>query len=605
MEFADKRRFSFYFFGRKGIECNFFKKNRSETLKLSIDDRKWIDFFLSVTIDLMNQVVGKVKYILARTDGIIGIVESRLNERIKNRETTSERDLVDDNQGKDGDGLETAVPSLFYASSKNCKDYKFGVFKEQTEWKGGAQGKLTVPQGVFTFSACRFDSVLSILTYLHSNHFSAEDKKEFQLNLPALSIMFQHWDAGNISFSEFRYLSHSMLLLETETDGEIDSHGPISSVYRRFKHLTGASIKDPSIMSLFATPYFEKHAACSPDRCDKVQRKMYKADGYRKDVWGVNMNEFNVWGSNRLNPIEMSFIHTPGYEQEYCNNCSGALTHQSFISDYQNFYSIFCRRAAITDMKSVAILDFDSMIYELVGIIYTNHNGNRGRPQDHFLSIVCKEHNGRKTYFLSDGPIADYRHPEELKNVNEFPLLYDNAYLPDLLIYQKVMINSTEPPQFSGAITIFNLGVSNNHGHSIRVELTEKVSDEYFPDTRELANCFVQNSNNLALVRGVAFSFHAPMPKTILSCIYGCMQVFFYNKVLAHKILTSERDSEQLQPIQKLLFLLRYSEVAEIPFQSYLSSWNSEDIFVQILRLVHGNSFITRLETRRCSGSRL
>ena len=595
-----KSRFPFDFFGKQGYKCEFFMKTRLEFQKWKPRSYVcWGKFFLSVATELacVAGLTEGVQYIRVRSDLVRETVQRQFNES-KNLSKT-EGELKDEFCGRnklvahsqDADGDMEEAPSVFYAHGK----YKFGVFAKQTVW-GEANSELDLQkiycgddnegQGVFTTRACRFDSFLSILIFLHSNLFSPKDKKEFDLNLPALSMilkLLKSNKSNKISFEDFRYLSHSMLLL----DGEKNKHGPIRDVYVRFKELTGASEGDRSIMSLFASPYFEKSAFCPADRCDMRYKRSI-------DTWKFNMLHWNTWESDCLNPIESSFLQTFNV-QNYCVNCSGPLTHESFLQAYQNYYAVFCTENMSGNLQSVATLNFISMQYRLVSIVYTNFDGKVGeQSSDHFLSIICKTaKKGKKSYFLCNGA-KDYRTPVLLKELNEFPARYGRGYWPELLIYQKITEVAGVEPIFSDTITVSDLE-ENDFEYAIKIQLREKIEVQFEPDKRELAKYFLKKDNVKACVRGVAFSSdETRASKNMLSYIYACMQVFFHNKVLAHNILTSNRDSELLLALQKLLIMLRYSTAAVIEYNTFVETIvSSENVLLDILKADHGSIFVT------------
>ncbi len=581
-----KKRFNFEMFGCENAVFEKYKYKFASWNTLQC--KQWKDFSLKIAKELLNVVGLRDNSIISLAPKEIGrIIESIINERI--RET---KNVVGDLESNKGNKvILTEVPPYFSCnvdvdSLVNVVTKKFEYTVSSEETNSESSGPIPIfGEKDYTLNACRFDSVMSVLVFLYESCFKQEDIEEFQLNLPTFSIILKLLNINTISNKQFRYIAHSILC-----PGEKHTYGPITSVYRRFKRLTGASPDDPSIMSLFATPYFNSRPICSRDACDYVFSRKYEG-------WNYSFSKINHWGSERVNPIEASFICTPGTLQEHCVKCSGPLTHTSFLYSYPNYFSIYCSRDISENLNKEATINFVSMQYRLVSVVYSNYKKEVGQKySDHFLTIVCKENNGKTSYFLSDGilpvPTINYKCPVELENVNEFPVLYREKFQPHLLIYQKVIINKESDPEFSEAFSISHLD-SNKYEHSIQVEFREKIATGYEPDKIALAKYFITSDNLQTLVRGVAFSSNTQLSKEKLSYIYACMQVFFHNNVLAHQILTSKRESNLLQNLRDILLFLRYSNVAVIELnEQWLEKIVTiEDLLINIVKEVHGDFF--------------
>jgi hypothetical protein len=257
----DKAKFNFRLFGDTyGYNCKTFEQNKDKFVDWDIFDKVlWQNFFLAVAVE-MAEVAGlgtDNSLIHVETDEVNRIVESIIDDRRTNR---PKEDDIDESSQTDNDGKLYMIPEIFKTSNNN-------LWSKQDSWE--EIGVLNVPSKVFTTNACRFDSVLSMLVFLFSNHFDDDAKDEFEFNLPAFSIIQKLLQNEDITFPQFRYLSHSMMLCNDEKY----TQGSLEEVYRRFRKLSGASAEDPSIMSLFAAPYFRGNAYCSQDLCTKKDKK--------------------------------------------------------------------------------------------------------------------------------------------------------------------------------------------------------------------------------------------------------------------------------------------------------------------------------------------
>jgi hypothetical protein len=597
---AEKSIFNFDMFGCENVE---FEKNKSKFEQWSeLKGATWSKFAVNVAMDLANVIGLKCNSIIKLSGELIvnELIEPKIAEKIYlfNKENPESKEslqnyekggIYEDLQSNEGGKVVlTEVPPYFTCQVddiiKTVKRIRGNIdsSKQTVTEKSDATKRFGAED--FTLNACRFDSFMSVLVFLHETCFEEKDKEEFQLNLPMFSIILQLMKYKEISSQQFRYIAHSILC-----PGERHTYGPVTEVYDRFKELTGASSEDPSIMSLFTTPYFARRPICSREGCD------YELGVRKCNGWDYSFKKFNNWGSLRLNPIEASFIFNVGWDQEYCQKCANSLTHTSYLYSYPNYFSVFCSRDMSKNVQSVTTIDFISIQYRLVSIIYSNYKTEEGpKYSDHFLTIVCKEVNRVAAFFLYDGRstephLLDYKCPLALPNVNQFPTLYESQFQPHLLIYRKVIVNKTVSPKFSKLISISHLDPNEDH-YSIQIDLREELSTNYIPDKIELAKFFMMNDNPQTLVRGVAFSSNTSHPKDKLSFVYACMQVFFHNKFFAHEILTSKRESFLLTTLRQFLLMLRYSNSAQIKMNN---PWlqrivNEEDLFKNIMKEVHG-----------------
>ena len=177
--------------------------------------------------------------------------------------------------------------------------------------------------------------------------------------------------------------------------------------------------------------------------------------------------------------------------QSYCCLCAGPLQHTSYLHNYPNFYSIFnSPDQDLGELLHAGEINFSSIKYKLVSIIYTSHDWKKIRPSDHFLSMVRKDHNGTTSFFICD-VLSDYRKPVLLSDINEFPVTYDEIYRPMLLVFQKIVMDTAISVKISDAITITNL--DEDYEYALEIEMIDKLPPqfEYECHKTELANYFI------------------------------------------------------------------------------------------------------------------
>jgi hypothetical protein len=609
----DMKNFNFEFFGSKGYKSKIFLKYRDEFEKWSIDDNAvWRTFFLNVGGELLK-VAG------LKEAGLVKLTEDEIEESIatkialRNRDLSNKKDknIKDTFVGKNRkclksnekhDDDEKEVPPYFYSlgdgivhalHEKWKRTEKVTSIKNAKAMKQGESSSKNYGEERYSVNTCPIDSIMSILIFLDENCFEQEDKEEFHLNLPVFSIIIQLLNRQIISCKQFKYFCHSMLQV-----GKLHEQEMLRDVYRRFKELMGASPGDPLYMSLFSTPFFDSRAFCQRDCVSKRDLVMKEKMKREKEAWegGVkwitHLRRINTWGSNLYNAFEASFIETIG-AQQYCGKCGGTLTHTSYLKNYPNFYSIFNNpETDLSELLLTCEINFSSIKYKLVSILYSNHDFETVLLTDHFVSIVRKEHNGTTSYFICD-TLNDYRKPKLLENVNTFPAVYDENYYPTLLVFQKFVLDTSSKVVMSEAFKIEDLG--EDCDYALEIELQEKLPLEYESEIckKELANYyFLSAKENKFPPRLVGFSRDAKETENMLSLIYACMQVFFSNNFLAFKILTSQaqssgQTSELLLAMQMLLVSLRYS-VEEISYNPYLeNAVRGADVFVDVMTTAH------------------
>jgi hypothetical protein len=609
---SDTKNFNFLFFGSKGYESKIFLKYRNMFEKWSIDDNVvWTTFFINVGGELLKvaglKEAGLVKLsgdeIKESVDKKIALRKRDLgNKKEKNIKDTfigTRRKCLKSNENHNDE--EEEVPPYFYPLGDSIvhalhekwkKTEKVTSVKNAEAVEQGESSSKNYGEERYSVNTCAIDSLMAILIFLVENCFEQEDKEEFHLNLPVFSIIIQLLNRQIISCKQFKYFCHSMLQV-----GKLHEQEMLREIYRKFKVLAGASPGDPLYMSLFSTPFFDSRPICQRDcvfKIDAVMKEKRKTEKeyWERIKWNKHLTRINTWGSNLYNAIEASFIETNG-AQHYCDKCGGPLKHTSYLKNYPNFYSIFNNpETDLSELLLTCEINFSSIKYKLVSIVYSNHDYKVVLPEDHFVSIIRKEHNGTTSYFKCD-TLNDYRKPKLFENVNKFPAVIDENYYPMLLVFQKVVLDTSSKVVMSDAIKIEDC--DEGYDYALEIELQEKLPLEYESENckSELANYyFLSAKENKFPRRLVVFSRDAKETENTLSLIYACMQVFFYNNVLAFQILitqvqSSDQTSELLLAMQKLLVSLRYS-VEEISYNPYLkNAVRGADVFVDIMTTAH------------------